>query len=211
MPYSYYVDSHSIFRFVRDRDAIWYNHHKLTDDVAPQWKQVLNDCNVKVTHALSPQAKGKVERPYQWLQDRLIRTCVRENATDIKHGQRILNQELYRYNNQQVHSTTKEVPYFRFHKALEEKRSLFREFKIIPPYESVKDIFCLRAKRFIDPYRRVSINDLHLKVNNANPRQVVNIRIYPMSNGVSELRFWSNNKLIDIKKIKSSDLEGVQF
>jgi hypothetical protein len=39
--------------------------------------------NVKVTYALSPQAKGKIERPYGWLQDRLIRTCVREDATDI--------------------------------------------------------------------------------------------------------------------------------
>lgn len=76
LPFSYYVDSHSIFRFVQGRDSIWRDHHKVTDEVDPQWKQVLVDCGVKVIYALSPQAKGKIERPYQWLQDHLVRTCV---------------------------------------------------------------------------------------------------------------------------------------
>src|SRR3989304_2171676 len=78
VPFSYYVDCHSIFRFVQGRDSFWRRHHKLTDEASPQWKQVLDDCNVKIIYALSPQAKGKVERPYGWLQDRVIRTCVRE-------------------------------------------------------------------------------------------------------------------------------------
>jgi len=59
IPLSYYVDCHSIFRFVQGRDSIWRNHRKFTDEVIPQWKQVLLDLNVNVTYALSPQAKGK--------------------------------------------------------------------------------------------------------------------------------------------------------
>ena len=59
----------------------------------------------------------------------------------------ILNQEIHRYNYKQIHSTTKEIPYFWFQRALKENKSLFREFKIKPPYQSVKDIFCLRIKR----------------------------------------------------------------
>lgn len=90
-PYAFYVDSHSIFRFVRGRDELHYQHHLHTDEVDPQWKQVLDDCNVKVTYALSPQAKGKIERPYGWLQDRLVRTCARENVTDITKAQNVLN------------------------------------------------------------------------------------------------------------------------
>jgi hypothetical protein len=85
------VDSHSIFRFVQGRDSFWRNHYRLTDEANPQWKQVLDDCGVKVTYALSPQAKGKIERPYRWIQDRLVRTCYRENVRDIKRGQLILN------------------------------------------------------------------------------------------------------------------------
>jgi hypothetical protein len=63
-PFLYYVDSHSIFRFVQGRDSLWRKHYLLTDETDPQWKKVINDCGIKVTYALSPQAKGKIERPY---------------------------------------------------------------------------------------------------------------------------------------------------
>ena len=210
-PYTFYVDSHSIFRFVQGRDSNWRKHHKLTDEATPQWKQVLDDCNVKVTYALSPQAKGKIERPYQWLQDRLVRTCLRENVTDIEQAQMILKQEIKRYNYRQVHSTTQEVPFFRFQNALEQKRSLFRPFEIIPPFESAKDIFCLRINRVADAYRKISINRLKLKVNKVNPRDEVTLKIYPLKKGICEIRCWVKNQLVDIQKIKKSDLKGVQF
>ena len=210
-PFSYYVDCHSIFRFVQGRDSLWRKHHKLTDEANPQWKQVLNDCNVKATYALSPQAKGKIERPYGWLQDRLIRTCARETITDIRYAQRVLNQEVYRYNNRQVHSTTQEIPYMRFQRAFNVNKSLFREFAVRPPYQSIKDIFCLRINRIINPYRQISLNNLQLKISGATPGEMVNLRIYPMSNGIAEVRFWCNNRLIDVKKIKNSDLGTVHF
>jgi hypothetical protein len=210
-PYSYYVDSHSIFRFVQGRDLTKNKAHKLTDEVTPQWKQVLDDCNVKVTYALSPQAKGKIERPYQWLQDRLIRTCVRESVIDIKQGQAILNSEIRRYNYHQVHSTTLEVPYFRLKNALKENKSLFRPFKLNPPYKSPKDIFCLRLNRIADAYRKISVGNLKLKVNKVNPRDSVVLKIYPLENGLYEIRFWVDERLTDIQKVKKSDLRGVQF
>lgn len=170
IPFSYYVDSHSIFRFVQNRDSLWREHHLLTDEANPQWKQVLNDCNVKVIYALSPQAKGKIERPYQWLQDRLVRTCVRDDVSDIRQAQKILGQEIHQYNYRRVHSTKREVPYIRLKNALDNGVSLFRSFKVKPPYESPKDIFCLRIDRVVDSYRKVSINNLSLKINKANPR-----------------------------------------
>jgi len=210
LPYSYYVDSHSIFRFVQGRDSLWRKHLLLTDEAAPQWKQVLDDCHVKVTYALSPQAKGKMERPYGWLQDRLARICVREDIADIKPAQKILRQEIHRYNYRQVHSTTQEIPYFRFQRALNQKRSLFREFKVPPPYTSAKDIFCLRLDRTVDPYRQISVSPLQFKVH-ADPHKHVNLRIYPLNEQISEIRFWCDGELIDIQKIKSSEFKGVQF
>jgi len=210
LPYAYYVDSHRIFRFVQGRDSLWRKHHLLTDEATPQWKQVLEDCNVKVTHSLSPQARGKIERPYSWLQDHLVRTCVREDIRDIKHAQMILNQELHRYNHQQVHSTTQEIPYLRFQKALKEKRSLFREFNIRPPFQSPKDIFCLRMDRTVDPYRKISIHNLQFKVH-ADPKKQVHLRIYPLNDELAEIRFWCEGKLIDVQKVKNTDLKGVHF
>ena len=211
LPFSYYVDSHSIFRFVQGRDSLWRDHHKVTDEADPQWKQVLNDCGVKIIYALSPQAKGKIERPYGWLQDHLVRSCARANTSDIRQARVFLRQEIQRYNFRRVHSTTLEVPYFRLQRALKEKKSLFRDFKIRPPYKSVKDIFCLRLDRTADPYRRVSLNNRLLPVNGANPGDSLNIRFYPLANGLTELRFWRKEQLLGVQQLKTTDLQGVHF
>ena len=84
-PLAYYVDSYSAFRFVQGRDSYWRNLYKLTDEADSQWEQVLDDCGVRIIYALSLGAsQGKIERPYRWIQDRLVRTCYRENISDIK-------------------------------------------------------------------------------------------------------------------------------
>jgi hypothetical protein len=211
LPFSYYVDSHAIFRFVQARDSMWYKHHHMTDEIDPQWKQVLADCQVKVIYALSPQAKGKIERPYRWIQDRLVRSCVEDNVTTIPQAQNLLNREIQRYNYRQVHSTTGEVPYYRFQRALKENRSLFRPFRLPPSFKSVKDIFCLRIDRTVDDYRRISIRTLQMQVNHATPGDILNIRIYPVGHGVCELRFWLKDQLADVQRAKISDLRGVHF
>jgi hypothetical protein len=103
----------------------------------------------------------------RWIQDRLLRTCYRENIRDIKEAQLILNNLVQKYNYRIVHSTNGEIPYIRFQRTIREKRSLFREFTISPPFKSTKDIFCLRVDRMVDSYRKVSINNLELKVPSA--------------------------------------------
>ena len=208
-PYQYYVDQHSIFRFVRNRDDRYYKKGPNTDDYLPQWKQVLKDCGIKVIYALSPQAKGKIERPYRWLQDHLIRICVRENVTRIQDARQILVEEVKEYNFKRVHSTTEEIPSVRFQKAAKEKRSLFREFKLPPPFKSPKDLFCFRFQRTTDAYRKVSINNIPVKVNGVDPYQTLTIRMVPLNPAVSELRFWHKDQLVDIQTFKNSDLKGV--
>jgi len=140
----------------------------------------------------------------------LVRTCAREEVNNIKDAQKILGKEIYRYNYKQVHSTTGEIPYLRFQRALSQKVSLFREFSLITPYKSTKDIFALRLTRTLDAYRKISINNLEIKLN-GRPRDIIDIRIYPLNSQISEVRFWSNNQLIDIKKIKNNDLKIVHF
>ncbi|MCD6413379.1 MAG: hypothetical protein J7L54_04465, partial [Elusimicrobia bacterium] len=100
------------------------------------------------------------------------------------------------HNYQCIHSTTKEIPYIRLKRALK-TNSLFREFKLPAPFVSTKDIFCLRVKRNIDAYRKVSLNNLKFNVN-AMPLQPVVLRIYPLNKSVSEVRFWCKDKLVDV-------------
>jgi hypothetical protein len=205
-PYSYYVDCHSIFRYVKGRDQKHHQYNYFTDDISPQWKQVLEECNVKVTYALSPQAKGKIERPFGWMQDNMIRSCDRNNVKDIHHANRILDQEIKRYNFKTIHSTTQEIPYRRFQNAIDNKKSLFRKFFVPKPYLLPKDIFCLRLQRTVDNYRTVSIDKLKLKVNCDDTRIAVDIRIHLLSDKLAELRFWYRDRLIDTKRVKTTDL-----
>ena len=166
---------------------------------------------IKPIYALSPQAKGKIERPYRWLQDHLIRTCIRENIHTLEEAQKVLEQEVRQYNHVQVHSTTREIPFMRFQHALKEKQSLFKPFALPPSLRSVKDLFCFRLQRFVDPYRKISINRLELKVNGVRPRDLLILRIYPLSRELSEIRFWRENQLVDVQRIKNDNLKLVQF
>ena len=211
VPLAFYTDCHSIFRYVKGRDQRHHSFEKFTDDVDPQWKMVLKECGIKPVYALSPQAKGKVERPYGWLQDHLIRTCIRENVKDIAHANRILNWERNRYNDHQLHSTTREIPTKRFNSALMAKKSLFRTWIIPKPFLTFKDIFALRAQRFVDNYHYVTLPNYRIKLMDAEPRYPVDIRIYILDQDFYELRFWHNGKLIKVDRVKIKDFLPVHF
>ena len=122
-PLSYYVDNHAIFRFIEKRNSVHYEYTSTEETAVVQWKEVMRQLGIDVKYALSPAAKGKIERPYRWLQDHLVRTCLHEQVTRIEDARQILYEEIYRYNHQRVHSVTKEIPAVRFEKAMEEKRS----------------------------------------------------------------------------------------
>ncbi len=98
------------------------------------------------------KTQGKIERPYGSLQDRIVRTCAIEEIKTIQQAEKVLEKEATRYNYRQVHSTNGGIPILRFQRATKEKKSLFRESKIPSPYNSIKDIFCLRVKGEVDAY-----------------------------------------------------------
>lgn len=210
-PLKYYPDSHSIFRYVEKRDSLYRKFDKTEEEAFVQWREVLKDLNIGITYALSPQAKGKVERPYQWLQDHLVRTCLRENVKRIEDGREILYQELGQYNNRRVHSTTKEIPVPRFEKALREGRSFFKTPRIISPYESWDDIFCYRYQRTTDGYRKISWNNLKFSVH-ADPGTDVELRIsFDLKTRLAKVRIWTKYKLVGEQTVKAEDIKKVHF
>jgi hypothetical protein len=197
IPFRYYVDSLRVFRFVRERDSMYYNNVLRTDQADPQWLQVMRLMGVGVVYALSPQAKGKVERPYRWLQDRVVRTCAREHVTHIHDGRSVLRDEIDRYNNRQVHSTTREIPSIRFDKARNEGRSLFRPFALPAPYRSVKDVFCLRETRMVDGYRRITVYGHQITIPHVELREEVAVHLVPDTlKNVMEVRIWWEKKMV---------------
>ncbi len=198
---------HSIFRFIRERDknSPWHT----ANDVDTQFKKVLNDCGVGLTYALSPQAKGKVERPYRWIQDRLVRSAARKRIGNMKLLKKELSVLIHNYNTKWIHSTTQEIPVIRFENALKD-RCLFKPLRV--KQKSVEDIFALRVERFIDAYRKVSLSGLHISVPHGIPRAKVDIRLRPdVKTGVTDVRFWQDNVFLGNQRVKTCDLKMVQF
>ena len=197
IPLRYYVDSLRVFRFIQGRDSIWRKHVLQTDDVDTQWSKMMRVLGVDVTYALSPQAKGKVERPYQWLQDRIVRTCALEKISAVEEVRAVLREEVTRYNRHQVHSTTKEIPIVRFNRAREAGNSLFRPFSLPKPYTSPKDVFCLRESRIVNGYRRISLFNHTIEVPKVELHEEVEIHLVPdTAKQVMEVRIWWHDKMV---------------
>lgn len=213
-PLKYYPDQHSIFRYVHDRDKHnpWNTYTKFTDDVVTQWNAVLKECNVNVTYALSPQAKGKIERPYRWLQDRIVRIAAKEHITTIEGLRKVLYHLVETYNTKWVHSTTKEIPLIRFEKAINERQNLFRKFALPSPYQDLKDVFCLRDRRVVDAYRKISWEGIELRVPNGTPKETVDLKIIPdHEKRLVEVRFWQGNRFCGNLTIPMEQVKKVSF
>lgn len=213
-PLKYYPDQHSIFRFVKDRDKNrpCNMYTKFTDSIDTQWKQVLLDCKVSLIYALSPQAKGKVERPYRWLQDRIVRIAAKEKITSMSELKKVLKELVWKYNTKWVHSTTKEIPIIRFENALKNNKSLFTPLKITKDSQTTDDIFCLKMERTVDSYRRVSVLGFEFRVPNGTPRQTVDLKIIPdVKKGLVKIRFWQKNYFLGEAMEKLENLPIVRF
>lgn len=76
-PLAFYSDKHGIFRV---------NHPNGAVTGTTQFGRVLHDLNVELICANSPQAKGRVERANQTLQDRLIKEMRLEGISSIEEA-----------------------------------------------------------------------------------------------------------------------------
>jgi hypothetical protein len=206
LPLQYYVDNLRVFRFIQGRDSVWHKQILGTDDVDPQWRQVMRLLGVDVTYALSPQAKGKIERPYRWLQDRIVRTCALERLTSLEDVRSVLKQEVQRYNFHQVHSTTGEIPSLRFENAKRSGNSLFRLFSLPQPYTSAKDIFCLRETRTVNGYSRITIFNHQIDLPPVPAHEEVELHLIPdPAKQVLEVRIWWNQKMVHSTHLPLAD------
>jgi len=50
-----------------------------------------------------------------------------------------------------------------------------------------------------------------MKLNNVSQGDKVEVRIYPVHNGLAELRCWCKSKLVDVQKAKTHDLQIAAF
>ncbi|GAG94744.1 unnamed protein product [marine sediment metagenome] len=64
----------------------------------------------------------------------------------------------------------------------------------------------------VNSCRKISINNLELRVAKAPLHERIQLRITPdRESGLSEVRFWHKDEFLGIQKVKNSELDLVHF
>ncbi len=95
LPMSVYLDKHSTYKSTAKPSI-----QDELDNVEPlsQFERALKELGVEVIHAHSPQAKGRIERLFGTLQDRLVKEMRLRGMRTLEEGNRFLAEYLPLYN-----------------------------------------------------------------------------------------------------------------
>jgi len=195
LPLAYYTDRHSIFTYNAMNGPLRKNYQMVVEDAEVQWKRVMGILGIQSICAKSPQAKGKVESKFKYLQGRIVRRCAKEQVTTLEHAQRILDEEVRYYNEYRKHDITGQTPMERFLLAEKEGRSVLRK---LPEGKDLKDLFCLEYRRKLDKYGKTTIKTIELEVK-SSPSKEVFIH-YIEENHEKEIRILSGNTVLKVLK-----------
>jgi len=90
LPEAFYTDRFSVFEV---------NHKNVTGtDAETQFKRTMNELGIETIPASSPEAKGRVERANQTLQDRLVKEMRLEGINDYEQANLFLSKYLSIHN-----------------------------------------------------------------------------------------------------------------
>ena len=97
IPAAWYTDKHSCF--VRNDKEPWTLAEQLAGRREPtQVARALEQLGIQLILAHSPQAKGRIERCWETLQDRLVKALRRAGACTVEEANAVLAQYLPRHN-----------------------------------------------------------------------------------------------------------------
>lgn len=131
LPQSLYLDKHSTYKTIRQP----YLEEELRGKQAEtQFERAVGELKIEMIHADSPQAKGRVERLFGTLQDRLIKDMRLAKISTIEEANAFLEGYLEDYNK-------------RFARAPKREGNLHRP---VPEGVELREIFCIKGTRTIN-------------------------------------------------------------
>jgi predicted DNA-binding protein (UPF0251 family) len=131
LPQALYLDKHSTYKTTRQpaTDELLREEQAQT-----QFERALSELGIKVIHAHSPQAKGRIERAFGTLQNRLVKEMRLAGVSTCEEANRFLDGYLPTHNR-------------RFMKEPLRPQDLHRP---VPKSLSLDDIFCLQGIRTVN-------------------------------------------------------------
>ena len=129
-PVSLYMDKHSTYKTSRQPSL---DELLKGESAATQLQRACRELGIEVIHASSPQAKGRIERAFGTLQDRLVKMMRLEAISTLEQANTFLEAYLPRYNQKYARQPVK-------------REDLHRR---LTPGMRYQDVFCLKEKRTI--------------------------------------------------------------
>jgi len=145
IPLAYYLDNHSIFRFVLHQGV--HVRYKLREDEGEiQFRKALSSIGIGMiyTGKRQAQAKGKVEKAFDYFQRRLPYLCEKHKVKHTSEAQKILDDLVSYYNDQRIHEETREIPTKRWEEAIKNGKGKLRP---LDPSIDLDRIFSIHLKR----------------------------------------------------------------
>jgi len=130
-PVSLYMDKHSTYKTTREPSL---DELLRGESAQTQFERACKELEIEVIHAHSPQAKGRVERTFGTLQDRLVKEMRLAGVDTTEQANRFLDSYLPRFNE-------------RFIKVAQKGSDLHRP---LPEGINLREIFCIKGNRSIN-------------------------------------------------------------
>jgi transposase len=145
LPLSLYSDRHSIFHTTREPTII-----EQLNAVVPltQFARAMDELGIRIIKAWTPQAKGRIERQWGTLQDRLVVELRLAGANTLERAREVLKGFLKEYNQ-------------RFCVLPRQPDAVFRK---APPKTALHKILCLKETRVVKKDHTISFEGLVLQI-----------------------------------------------
>ncbi len=95
IPAAIYADQHTIFQ---SPIKVTLQQELAGEQPRSQFGRLLDELGIELIAARSPQAKGRIERLWETLQDRLVKALREANATNLDEANQVLKHFLPKYN-----------------------------------------------------------------------------------------------------------------
>ena len=190
IPFSFYIDRHSTYRTTRQPTI---EEELKAEFPKTQFGRLLNELGVKIIYARSPQAKGRIERAFGTLQDRLTKEMRLAGTSTMEQANEFLKEYLPKHN---ARFTVVPVKKTDLHKA-------------VPKHLNFEEIFCIKEFRTITGGYTVQWeNRIFLIKNPSITMKRQRVCVMEHFNGTITLKL--KDKLLSFEEVTAKDLIAVK-
>jgi len=187
-PLTLYSDKFSVFRINKPGC--------LKKDLITQFGRVCKELDVELICANSPQAKGRVERMFQTLQDRLVKELRLHGISNIVDGNIFLENYYWK-----AHNT-------KFCVQLSCSSDAHREYNL---FQALEDVVCIKEQRKVSKNLEFQYNNEIYQVKSKKPRSLVNTKVNIITRLDESVSVEKDGKFLEYTVLSKQEVVGKEI